>query len=54
MTEFDKQLVEKANKLSCHDYRLVYRLIDLADTPEGRQELLAVYWSLYDLAEASR
>lgn len=53
MTDFDKQLVEKADKLSCWDYRIVDHLIDLADTVEGRQALKLIRWSLYDLAMES-
>lgn len=48
MTDFDRQLIEKAHKLRRYDYRKIDVIIDLADTPEARAALLDLRWSLYD------
>lgn len=49
MTEFDKQLIEKANNLRCWDYRYIDYIVILADTDEARRQLRQIRWELYDL-----
>lgn len=52
MTEFDKQLIEKANtKIPRYDYRDVDVLINIADTDEAREHLTRIKWNLFDLVK---
>lgn len=51
MTEFDKKLIEKADKLSRWDYRVVDALIKIADTDEARERLAYLRLELYDMAQ---
>lgn len=53
MTDFDKKLIEKANGFRRWDYRNIDVLIAIADTEEGRKQLLAIRWDLYDLVKES-
>ncbi len=48
MTDFDKKLIEKADKFSRYDYRDIDILIKIADTDEARKRLLDLRWELYD------
>lgn len=49
MTDFDKRLIEKADNISCWDYRLIDDILFLADTDEARRRLVQIRWELYDL-----
>ena len=51
MTDFDKHLIEKANKFSHWDYRQIDILIKIADTDEARDRLTRIRWELYDLVQ---
>lgn len=51
MTDFDKQLIEKAQRFRRWDYRNIDVLISIADTDEARKELNAIRWELYDLVK---
>lgn len=53
MTEHDKQLIIKAEKISRWNYRDVDTLIASADTTEARQRLIAIKYELYDLMHES-
>ncbi|MBD5219501.1 MAG: hypothetical protein HDS72_04560 [Bacteroidales bacterium] len=53
MTEFDKQLIAKAENLRRWDYRLIDSILPFADTPEARAELTRIRWELYDLMQDS-
>ena len=44
MTDFDKRLIEKARDFKRWDYPDIRLLINLADTPEGRDKL----WKIHD------
>lgn len=48
MTDFDKQLIEKAEKIRRWDYREIDILIKYADTDEAKKRLLGIRWELYD------
>ena len=49
MTDFDKKLIERADRLSRYEYREIDSLIKLAETEEARQILTNIRWELYDL-----
>lgn len=51
MTDFDKKLIEKANKFRRWDYRDIDVLISIADSDEARQQLTHIRWELYDLVQ---
>ncbi|CDE58212.1 unknown [Prevotella sp. CAG:873] len=51
MTDFDKKLIEKANKFSRWDYHNIDVLISIADTDEARKALTNIRWELYDLVQ---
>lgn len=53
MSDFDKELVKKAEGFRCWDYRKVDDLIDMAETDEGREALRNIRWELYELVEAT-
>lgn len=48
MTDFDKKLIEKAEKISRWHYRDLFILMSLADTQECRDILDRLRWDLYD------
>lgn len=48
MTDFDKKLIEKAEKISRWHYRDLDILMGLADTDECRELLNRLRWDLYD------
>lgn len=48
MTDFDKKLIEKADKFSRWNYRDIDILISIADTDEARERLKIIRWELYD------
>lgn len=48
MTDFDKKLIEKAEKISRWNYRDIDILVSIADTEEARQHLINLRWDLYD------
>ncbi len=48
MTDFDKKLIEKANKFRRWDYRNIDVLVSIADTEEARERLRILRWELYD------
>lgn len=49
MTEFDKQLIQKANHLCRWDYPYIDTMIVIADTDEARRRLAQIRQDLYDL-----
>ena len=51
MTDFDKKLIEKAEKFSRWDYRKIDILIMIADTKEAKGKLSNIRWELYDLVQ---
>lgn len=51
MTDFDKKLIEKADKFRRWDYRDIDVLVAIADTDEARQRLINIKWELYDLVK---
>lgn len=50
MTDFDKKLIEKADRLNRRDYRMIDAIISFADTQEAREVLHNIRWELHDLA----
>lgn len=48
MTEFDKTLIEKAQKLRRSEYLLINILIRFADTEEAVERLHNIQWELKD------
>lgn len=48
-TEFDKKLIEKANRLSRYDYWMIDKIIWLADTAETAEILRNIRWEKKDL-----
>lgn len=50
MTDFDKKLIEKADKFSRWDYRDIDILMSIADTEEAQDRLYNIRWELHDLA----
>jgi len=48
MTDFDKKLIEKAEKYSRYRYREIDILMQIADTDEARKRLEEIRWELYD------
>lgn len=54
MTDFDKKLIEKADKISRWRYRDLDILIGLADTDEAREKIYQIQRELIDLCEESR
>lgn len=53
MTDFDKRLIEKADKFNRWDFRRIDTLISIADTKEGAARLYAIKMELRELAEES-
>lgn len=51
MTEFDKQLVEAAKRLSIWDYRKIDKLIKIAETEQGREELGSIRMDYFDYVQ---
>ncbi len=51
MTDFDKKLIEKAEKFSRWNYRNIDVLISIADTEEAIERLRNLRWELYDLVQ---
>ena len=51
MTDFDKKLIEKAEKFSRWNYRNIDVLISIADTEEAVERLRNLRWELYDLVQ---
>ena len=51
MTDFDKKLIEKAEKFRRWDYRNIDVLISIADTAEAAERLFNLRWELYDLVK---
>lgn len=51
MTEFDRILIAKAERLRPWDYSKIGVLIDIADTEEARKELLDIRMLLYELMQ---
>lgn len=49
MTDFDKRLIEKAERIRRWDYRDIDILYRYADTDEARKRLTQIRWELYDL-----
>jgi hypothetical protein len=49
MTEFDKQLIKKAETFRCWNYRDIDVLISIADTKEAKDDLHDIRTDLYDL-----
>lgn len=49
MTEFDKKLIEKANKFSRYDYNDVAVLMQISETKEARMKLNNIRCELRDL-----
>lgn len=54
MTDFDKRLVEKANRFHRYDYDRIGVLIRIADTEEGAQRLDDIRHELYNLTLETR
>lgn len=48
MTDFDKQLIKKAENIRRWDYREIDILVKYADTEEARRRLTNLRWELYD------
>ncbi|WP_290302465.1 hypothetical protein [Muribaculum intestinale] len=48
MTDFDKELIKKAENISRWRYRDIDILIHYADTEEARERLTDLRWELYD------
>lgn len=48
MTDFDKTLIAKAERISRWHYRDIDVLISLADSKEARERLTDIRWELYD------
>lgn len=48
MTDFDKELIEKAENTSRWRYRDIDDLIDMAETKQAREILINIRWTLYD------
>lgn len=53
MTDFDKRLIEKANRFNRWDFRRIDVLISIADTKEGADRLYTIKMELRELAEES-
>ncbi len=53
MTDFDKRLIEKANRFNRWDYSRIDTLISIADTKEGAARLYTIKMELRELAEES-
>lgn len=53
MTDFDKALIEKANKINRWDYRYIDTFVKIADTVEARRMLEDIRANLYDDVLAS-
>lgn len=53
MTDFDKRLIEKANRFSRWNYRSIDVLISIADTIEARERLAEIRSTLRELVEES-
>lgn len=51
MTDFDKKLIEKADKFSRWNYRDIDVLIAIADTKEAQERLYNIRCELYDLVQ---
>ena len=51
MTDFDKTLIEKANKINRWKYRDIDVLISIADTAEARVELSIIRDDLHFLLQ---
>lgn len=51
MTDFDKELIKKAENIRRWDYREIDILVKYADTEEARARLYDIRWELYDLAK---
>lgn len=49
MTDFDKRLIEKANKISRYEFRDIGMLISIADTDEAKESLRNIRSELRDL-----
>lgn len=48
MTDFDKELIKKAENIRRWDYREIDILVKYADTEEARERLIDLRWELYD------
>lgn len=48
MTDFDKKLIEKAEKFSRWDYRNIDILVSIADTAEAKERLTEIRWEFCD------
>lgn len=53
MTEFDKRLIEKANKFRIWDYQDVNVLSKIADTQEAKDNLESIREDLLDLVKST-
>lgn len=49
MTELDKRLIQKAEKLSKYRYYYIDILMEMADTAEARERLAAIRMEYLDL-----
>ena len=49
MTDFDKELIAKAENMSRYQYRDIDALITQAQTKEARRILSYIRWDLHDL-----
>lgn len=53
MTDFDKRLIEKANRFNRWDFRRIDVLISITDTAQGADRLRLIQSELRDLVEES-
>ncbi len=53
MTDFDKALIEKANRITRRDYRDIDTLTKYAAPEEARLRLLDIRWLLCDLLQGT-
>ena len=51
MTDFDKELIAKAENMSRYQYRDIDALIPQARTKEARRILSCIRWEKYDLVQ---
>lgn len=51
MTDFDKKLIQKANRFNRWDYRDIDVLIAIADTKEASLQLSRIQTDLYCMVE---
>lgn len=48
MTDFDKKLIEKADRISRYRYRDINVLISIAESNEAKEQLREIRQDLYD------